>query len=96
MIHYLVDTRHDEPLSWRDVEALPIVGFALLLLVAVARMQQELAPALSAEFVKALALVFLLGARKVLGDIIARDDELGDERGDAGAFDGSIEAVPAE
>lgn len=75
MIHYLVDTHHDEPLSWRDVEALPLLAFALLLMIAVARMQQELAPALSDEFIKALALVFLLGARKLLGDVIARADD---------------------
>ncbi|MBW6527708.1 hypothetical protein KZ813_12735 [Sphingomonas sp. RHCKR7] len=92
MIHYLVDTHHDEPLSWRDVELLPIVAFALLLLVAVARMQRELAPALSGEFVKAFALVFLLGARKLLGDIVARADDA-DATGTRPAM---IEAVPAE
>ncbi len=92
MIHYLVDTRHDEPLSWRDVEALPLVAFALLLVIAVARMQQELAPALSGEFVKALALVFLLGARKLLGDVIARADD----RDAAEEMRAALEAVPAE
>ncbi|TCP34604.1 hypothetical protein [Sphingomonas sp. BK235] len=92
MMHYLVDRYHDEPLSWRDVEALPIVAFALLLVIAVARMQQELAPALSGEFVKALALVFLLGARKLLGDIVARADDPDDAEDSALA----IEAAPAE
>ncbi|MBB3694082.1 hypothetical protein [Sphingomonas sp. BK580] len=92
MIHYLVDTHHDEPLSWRDVEALPLAMFALLLVIAVARMQQELAPALSGEFVKALALVFLLGARKLLGDIIARADD----RDAAVAMEAALGAVPAE
>lgn len=92
MIHYLVDTHHDEPLSWRDVEALPLVAFALLLVIAVARMQQELAPALSGEFVKALALVFLLGARKLLGDVIARADD----RDPAAEMQAALEAAPAE
>ncbi|MBY9064559.1 hypothetical protein K7957_16590 [Sphingomonas yunnanensis] len=92
MIHYLVDTHHDEPLSWRDVEALPLVAFALLLAIAVARMQQELAPALSGEFVKASALVFLLGARTLLGDVIARADD----RDAAEEIKAALEAVPAE
>lgn len=92
MIHYLVDAHHDEPLSWRDVEALPLVAFALLLVIAVARMQQELAPALSSEFVKALALIFLLGARKLLGDVVARADD-GDS---VEAMQVALEAAPAE
>ena len=73
-------------------EALPLLAFALLLMIAVARMQQELAPALSGEFIKALALVFLLGARKLLGDVIARADD----RDATEEMEFALGAAPAE
>jgi hypothetical protein len=77
MLHYLVEP-HDDPISWRDVEALPLFGFAILILVGVARIHQQLTPILSGEFLKAAGIVVLLGLRHLL----ARD-------GDDDSTDGS-------
>ena len=70
MLHYLVEP-HDDPVTWRDVEALPLIGFAVLILIGVMRVYQELPPALSADFLKAAGIVVLLGIRR----LIASDDD---------------------
>ncbi|KTT70953.1 hypothetical protein [Sphingomonas endophytica] len=65
MLNYLVENK-DDPITWRDVEALPFVGFAILLAIGVVRIHQQLSPVLSGEFLKAAGIVILLGVRHLL------------------------------
>jgi hypothetical protein len=75
MLHYLVDT-HDEPITWRDVEALPIIALGVLVVIGFVRIQQELTPGLAADFWKGAGIVILLGVRKMLGDRLDQDDAI--------------------
>lgn len=81
MLHYLAEP-HDDPVTWRDVEVLPIIALAMLVVAAVARIHAELSPAMSGAFVKVIAIVLLLGLRKVLGQASGAD---ADQDGDGAA-----------
>lgn len=65
VLHYLVENK-DDPITWRDVEALPYFGFVILLVIGVVRIHQQLSPVLSGEFLKAAGIVVLLGLRHLL------------------------------
>ncbi|PSJ19221.1 hypothetical protein CVH10_23985, partial [Halomonas sp. ND22Bw] len=65
---------HDEPITWRDVEALPIIALGVLVVIGFVRIQQELTPGLAADFWKGAGIVILLGVRKMLGDRLDLDD----------------------